>query len=823
MISNYLKVAFRSLLKQKAYSIINIIGLAIGIASCLLIVLFVTDEFSYDNFHEKGDRIYKFSLERIYPTHKTNYSVVPHSFGGVIPKDFAEVESVTRVNGPFNNVIVNHTTDNGELVQFEETKMIAAEKNFFEVFSYPLIKGEPSKVLQKNTDLVISQSAAKRYFKNEDPIGKRFQVFGQDFSVTGLAADAPVNSHMEFDFIFFWGEEDQPRENFTSFSVHTYLLLKPGADAKALEAKFPGMVDRYAAADIEKKLGKSWADYKREGNGYRYFLQPLASIHLDPTNIEYKMKAIGGNINQVYFLMVVAILIVTIACINFMNLATARSAERAREVGVRKTMGSNKAQLVYQFLTESLVISFIATIIAIIIVEIALPSFNALSSKQLTLNFNPTIVGGLLGVAVLVGVLAGSYPAFILSAFNPVVVMKGKFTSNAKGTWLRNGLVVFQFWISIVLMVGTLVVSDQMRFMQSRDLGYNKDQLLIIDRAFQLRTKFETFKDEVDKIPGVVSTGATSSKLGDENDMFGSQYRPEGSSEILTTKTMWIDDDFAKTVGFEYVKGHGFVEGTNDSLSIVLNETAVRTMGLGDDPIGKKLVHVLEQQNGNRTIFFTIIGVIKDFNFQSLRDEITPLAMQSTESPTAFSQYVYIRLNSMNYTPVVSQIEPIWKEIIGMTREPNEPAEMPLKYSFLEDNLMAAYESEQRAGTLFNVFSSLAIAIACVGLFGLAAYTANLRTKEIGIRKVMGATVGSVILLLTKEFTKLIAIAFVLAVPISWYVMNNWLDGFAFRTSLGAGTFLLAGAIALGISWLTVSYQSVKAAIKNPVKSLKSE
>jgi putative ABC transport system permease protein len=827
MIKNYLKVAFRSLIKQKAYSAINILGLSIGIASCLLIVLFVNDEFSYDKFHEKADRIYKFTLERIYPNHSTNYAVVPHSFGSVIPKDFPEVEAVTRVQGPFGNTIVNYKNGKGELIQFEEQHMMAAEKNFFQTFSIKLRKGDPARVLSNNTDIVISESTARRYFGNEEPLGKMLQIFGQDFSVTGVSEDIPENSHFDYDFLFYWSEVDQQGqlqpENFTSFSVHTYIVLKPGSDPDALEAKFPKMVDTYAAAQIERDLGKSWADYKKEGNGYRYFLQPLTSIHLDPTNIEYKLKPVGGNLNQVYFLIAIAVLIVAIACINFMNLATARSAERAREVGVRKTMGSAKSQLVYQFLTESLIISLVATALALIIVEISLPSFNDLAKKSLDLQFNPVIVGGLLLLAVLVGVLAGSYPAFILSAFNPVVVMKGNFTSNAKGIWLRNGLVIFQFFISIVLVVGTLVVSDQMRFMQNKELGYNKEHLLVLDRVGTLRTNLQTFKDRLEKIPGVASAGASSAKFGNEGDMVGAQFQPQGSSEILTTKTIFIDDDFAQTLGFEFVLGHGYAKETNDSLSIILNETAVKTMGLGENPIGQRLSHIVQRPEGNQTVAFTIIGVIKDFNFQSLRDKITPLTIQSTESPEAFRQYVYVRLNTAQYPEVLRQAEVIWKEMIGMSRRANEPAEIPMKYEFLEDNLMASYEAEERAGTLFGVFSTLAIAIACVGLFGLAAYTANLRTKEIGIRKVMGASVSSVILLLTKEFTKLILIAFVIAVPISWYIMNTWLDGFAFRTNIGVGTFLFAGALALGISWLTVSYQSVKAAIKDPVRSLKSE
>ncbi len=823
MIQNYLKVALRSLLKQRAYSAINILGLAIGIASSVMIVLFVTDEFSYDRFHAKADRTYKFVLERIYPQHHTNYSVVPHSFGTVITKDFPEVEEVCRMNGPFNNTVVTYTNEKGELLQFEENSMMAAEHTFFDVFSIRLLKGDPKTVLSKNTDVVVTESTAKRYFGNDDPIGKRLQLFGQEFLVSGVSEDVPANSHLTYDFLFSWDERDQqPAENFVTFSVHTYVVLKPGSDPVALQQKFPQMVDTYASAQIERDLGKSWADYKREGNGYRYFLQPLTSIHLDPINIEYKIKAIGGNINQVYFLIAVAILIIVIACINFMNLATARSAERAREVGVRKTMGSTKTNLVYQFLIESMIISVSATALAVVLTELALPYFNSLAGKNLTLTYTAPLLGGLIAVAIVVGLMAGSYPAFILSAFNPVTVMKGSFTSNAKGKWIRNGLVVFQFWISIVLIVGTLVVGDQMEYMQRKELGYDKDQLLIIERTFQLRDKLQTFKDELEKIPGVKMTGGTSTLLGDERDVFGGQFQPQGSSEILTTKSMFIDDDFAATVGFEFVKGHGFARQTNDSLSVILNEKAVRTMGLTGDPIGQKLSQVTQTPEGNVTRAFTVIGVVKDFNFQSLRDSITPLAIQSSEG-VGFTQYVYARVNTDNYQPIIETAEAKWNELIGLTRRPGEPTVLPLKYTFLEDNLAHAYEAEQRAGTLFSVFSSLAIAIACVGLFGLAAYTANLRTKEIGIRKVMGASISSVILLLTKEFTTLISIAFILAVPLSWYLMWNWLQGFAFRTSIGIDTFLIAGGLALGISWVTVSYQSVKAAVKNPVKALRSE
>ncbi|HEY5823645.1 MAG TPA: ABC transporter permease [Cyclobacteriaceae bacterium] len=818
MLKNYFKVALRSLAKQKAYSFINILGLSVGLASCLLIVMFVTDEFSYDKFHDKADRIYKIALERKYPNHSTYYSIIPHSYGDAIMRDYPEVEQVVRMGGPINNQVVTYKNEGGEEKKFEENFIMAADSNFFNVFSIKLIKGEAKNVLANINDIVITEKTAKRYFGEAEPIGKVIEMLGQSFKVTGICEEIPDNSHFKFDFLARWNDDffGGREVNFISFSAHIYLLLKPGADALALEAKFPKMVDTYASAQIERDLGKSWEDYKKEGNGYRYFLQPLTSIHLDPTHLEAKIKP-GGNLNYVYFLISIAILIVIIACINFMNLATARSAERAREVGVRKTMGSERSQLIYQFLIESVLLSLTATFIAILLVQLALPYFNSLAAKQLQLTFSPSIIGGLLILGVCAGLMAGSYPAFVLSAFNPVAVMKGGFTSSSKGAWLRNGLVVFQFWISIILIVGTLVVSDQMEFMQAKSLGYNKEQMLVVERAFALRgdgnDRTQIFIDELKRMPEVEIAAGTFSMLGREGDFFGSQFLPEGSNEILTTKTMGIDDEFAQTIGFEFVEGRGYSKETNDSLSIIVNETAVKTLEL-KDPIGKKLNQVQRTPNGNVTISYTIIGVIKDFNFQSLRDHITPLALQSNESFGGGVGYVYARVKAGELNNAVKKIEQKWRELV--------PGET-FKYKFLDENLKAIYESEQRAGTLFGVFSGLAIIIACVGLFGLAAYTASLRTKEIGVRKVLGASVTTVVLLLSKDFTKLILIAFVLAVPIGWYIMSQWLEGFAFRTSLSVWTFLSAGGIALFISWLTVSYQSIKAAVRNPVKSLRSE
>jgi putative ABC transport system permease protein len=818
MLRNYIKTAFRSLVKQKIYTAINIIGLAVSITACLLIVLYVKHELSYDTFFPEGDRIYKMALERKYPNHKTYYSVVPHSFAKSMQQDFPEVETVLHLFGPNRNTLVKYKASETEIKSFEENYFLQADSSFFQFFDIDLIKGDKQTALASANQVIISEATAEKYFGTEDAIGKLLSGDLGEVKVAGVFKNLLDNSHLRFDFMGSLAGAQFARfinqENYTSFDSHTYIKLKPGADPKALEAKLPKMVDTYAAGHIEHDLGKSWEDYKKAGNGYRYFLQPLTSIHLDPTNLEFTITP-SGNIRYVYILSFIALLILVIACINFMNLSTARSAERAREVGVRKVMGSFRNQLVTQFLTESILLSMVSTAIAIAGAVLLLPLFNNLIQKQLHFVFRADLMLGLLGFAFLVGILAGLYPAFVLSGYNPVVVMKGNFSGNSRGAWLRNGLVVFQFMISIVLIVGTVIVGQQMSFMQNKDLGFDKQQVLMIERAFALEKKTESFMEQLKQMPEVMAAAGTSSRIGNRDDVFGDQFQPEGSDEILTVKSMVIDNDFAEVIGFELKEGRDFAKETNDSLHILLNETAAKTMGLAD-PVGRKMSNVAANPDGTTTTrYFTIIGIVKNFHFQSLRDEITPLVLYSNE---AFGRtnngFVAVRLKSGSFNQALSKIESKWREFVP---------EQPFKYEFLDDNLSQGYAEEQRSGKLFSVFSGLAIIIACVGLFGLSAYTASLRTKEIGIRKVLGASVSGVLILLSKDFTKLVLIAFVLATPLAWWMMHEWLGSFAYRIEMGAGSFLSAGAIALLIAWLTVSYQSIKAAIVNPVKSLKSE
>lgn len=812
MLKNYIKIALRSLLKNRIYTIINILGLSIGIASSLLILLHVEDELSYDNFHSNGDNIYKVVLERVYPDHVTNYAIVPHSFSEVMVKDFPEVKNAVRMfgNAANNPVVISYIDQKGEEKKFEETAFMAADSTFFDIFDFKLVKGDIQTALANPQNMVITESMAIKYFGKEDPLDKTLQTDFGEFIIKGVCEDVPENSHFEFGFIAALNTFPFVQtENFFSFSTHLYLELNKQSDVKALEAKFPNMVRTYAAPQLEGALNTSFDDYVAAGNGYNYSLIPLEEIHLNPVKYQNSFKT-GGNINDLYTFLSVAILITLIACINFMNLATARSTERAKEVGIRKTLGSPKKQLITQFLTESVLLSVVATIIALGLLYLALPSFNNIIEKSLELRFAGSILLPItFTYAIVVGLLAGSYPAFVLSSFNPVVVMKGNMQTNKSSGWLRNGLVVFQFAISIILICGTLIVKDQIDFMSSLDLGYDKEHLVVIDRVGTLNEQTEVFIKEVQALPQVIAAGGSS--LIPVNQYFGAQFLPPGGAEVITTNTMALDDDYINTMGFEIIEGRGFSKDFNDSLSLIINEQTVELLGV-DNPIGMKLRNTtVNPPNG---VEFEIVGVVKDFHYMSLRNEISPFVLMSTKLQ-AFGGVGLLtaRIKGDDVQGALAGLEKKWRLFA-----PNDP----FKYKFLDDELNQQYKSEANSGKIFGLFAALGILIACVGLFGLAAYMASLRTKEIGVRKTLGASVGGVVILLSRDFTKLILIALLIAIPVSYYFMDQWLDNFAYHTSINAMTFILAGGTALIIAWLTVGYQTLKAAMLDPVKSLRS-
>lgn len=807
MFKNYLKIAFRSLFKNKVYSGINIMGLTIGLTCCILIALYIRDEASYDSFHSNGDDLYRMVLERIYPDHVSEYAIIPAGFSEVLASEITEIERTTRLVG-FSNF--SSTVEFEDLV-FEESYTFFADSNFFSVFDFELIQGDPSTALKNPNTVIVTQSTARKYFGDENPVGQTIKINDTDTEVVGLMQDIPTNSHIKLDFLS--STTNLPflvQPNYLSFSSYTYLELAKGADPAQVEAKIPAVVEKYASGQIERRLGLSYQEYVNAGNGYNYSLQPIADIHL-VSNMENEIKP-NGNITYIYIFISIAIFVLLIACINFVNLATARSAERAQEVGIRKVMGSERGQLIRQFLTEAVFLTFLGLVISLAVIQAVLPLFNSFAQKQLSLPFTTEVffIPILLLLIVAIGFFAGSYPAFYITALQPIETIKGKFRSSKKGMILRNGMVVFQFAISIILITGTLVVREQMDYIQNKGLGFDKENVLIIE-GIGGNDDSEILKQELERMTEVRSVGFSSSLPG--GFFFGTQFRKEGVADIATTKAMTVDDNFLASMGMEVTSGRGFSEEYDDTLSVILNESAASALGF-ENPVGERIINAITVNGEETTIVYNVIGVIGDFNFESLHTEVTPLAVFSTEGSFGPPAFAATRVFSDNINRTVGTIEQKWKNLF-----PGQPFE----YSFLDDDLNALYESEQKSSYIFTIFAVLAIAIACIGLFGLAAYSAFQRTKEIGVRKVLGSSVSSIVLLLSKDFTRLVAIAFVFSAPLSYFIMSRWLQNFAYRVEVDIVTVIIAGLITLGIALLTVSYQSIKAAIVNPVESLKSE
>ncbi|GAB2586730.1 ABC transporter permease [Spirosoma areae] len=812
MLRSYLKLALRNLAKHRANTAINMAGLAIGMACCLLIVLYVSDELNYDRHWANGERIYRMALERKYPDRSARYAIIPPSYARSVKKEVAEVEQVTRVfnfggNGPTLFRIDGRTV--------EERGFLVVDSTFFQVFQMPLLRGKPNRALTRPNTVVITQSTAKRLFGTVNPIGKVLEVVqGPKLEVTGVCADPLRNAHFTFNFLASTrGLQQDSIPNHISFAAHTYLLLRPNTQPETVQAKLPAVVEKYAAGEVERNFGVSYRDYVKAGNGYFYFLQPLRAIHLD-SQLEAEHQP-NGSRSLVSIFSVIAAFVLLIACINFMNLATARSSERAREVGIRKSLGSTTAQLAAQFLTESVLLSVLSLGVAILLVALVLTPFNNLAGKPLTLlsvvrwETLPLLLGGVVGV----GLLAGSYPAGVLSAFDPIKVLKGKFTSTRQGQWLRNGLVVFQFAVSVLLIVSTIVVFSQLNFIQQKELGFTKEAVIKLQGAFFLEQKSEAFKQEVARLAGVASIGGTSSAPGEEG-FFGITFRKNGETETVTGRGCIVDDQYLQTLQMDMLAGRPFGRAFNDSLSVILNEEAVRQMGLAN-PIGKPVTSPdnFTQRDGP-PVTYTVVGVVRDFHFGSLHQRIGPLFVLNDRLTRRTDNQLVVRMRANEPGAVVSQIERVWKRYLP---------DQPFHYSFLETDWSALYQSEQVAQQIFGLFALLAIFIACIGLLGLAMYVIRLRTKEIGIRKVLGASVPGLVALLSKDFLVLVVVAFLLASPIAWYAMHQWLADFAYRIDMPWWAFGLAGLLAVGIAFATVAYQSVRAALMNPVKSLRSE
>jgi len=769
----------------------------------------VQDEFSYDNFHENGDRLYRVALERIYPDNVVFYAIIPPSIGESMKTDFPEVEDMTRIFKIRGEVVFQYKDKS-----FEENSICFAEPNFFQMFSIPLIEGDPDSVFPTPNSVVITKDTAIKYFGDEAAAGKQITTPQGEFMVSGIC-DVPQNSHLEFDFLGslqLLGFLRRP--NYISFSVCTYVLLKESVSPKIIEEKMPTLVERYAAGPIEAQTGVSFKAYTEAGNGYLYFLQPIKDIHLK-SHLSNELKP-NGNILYVYIMIAIAVFVIVIACINFMNLATAQSATRAREVGIRKIIGSTRGPLIRQFLLESVVTGLISTFFAAVLIQIILPVFNQLQRKELEINFikDPVNILILLAIGAVVGLLAGIYPSLFLSSYLPATILRGRFAKSRRGIQLRNALVVFQFILSIILISMTIVVFRQMNFMQKRDLGFSRDNLIVVERAYTLGNRTEAFKQELKKIPGIIQVGG-SNTIVQGGFYYGVMFKDERNPEVKTTRGMTIDEDFIETMGIEILEGRAFAKEFNDDWNVIINEAAKKEFGW-NNPIGMKLRRTGDEDE--ITGEYTIIGVVKDFHYNSLHEDIDSFVFFTIPEDVPDDQrgfpYLNVKVKPKNLRATLEATERKWAEF-----NPKEPFS---SYS-LSEKLDELYSNEKTSGQIFTIFSILAIVIACIGLFGLSAYMAEQRTKEIGVRKILGSTSSQVVFLLSKDFAKLVLLAFVISIPVAYFAMVKWLQNFAYRISPGFLILIITLSITMAVAFVSVGFQAVRAAFKNPADSLRYE
>ena len=802
MLKNYFKIAWRNLLKNKAFSFINIMGLSVGIAVCFIIMLFVQDELSYDRFNEKADRIVRIIFQASINGGKISEPGVMPPVAKALKNDYPEVEEVTRLKMDGRpKITYQHKV-------FKEAEAAFVDLNFFSVFSFPFEKGDPETALIQPNTIVITEEMAIRFFGKDEAIGKTLDYNGGQFKVTGVIKKMPANAHFHFDLLGSLESIDFAKsDTWMRGMFFTYAVLKPGADYKKLEAKLPGMVEKYMGPQIAKDMGMSLSQFRTKGNQLGFALQPLTSIHLHSlTSTEIEP---GGDIKYVYIYGAIGIFMLLIASINFINLSTASASKRAKEVGVRKVMGSGKLDLVKQFLFESVLLTFIALFIAVLIVQLALPVFNELSGKNLQFGLSGKPLVAFLALGLLVGLLAGIYPAFFLSSFKPIATLKGKLSTGTRSAGLRSGLVVFQFFICVSLITGTIIVYQQMKFIQNIKLGYDKEQLLVISNSWALGKNEKSFKEQLLKDTRVTNVTVSGYKPAGYSNNNNALAYPEGKdNQVMTALEYKIDEQYIPTLGIQMAAGRNFSPafGT-DSSAMIINEAAARAFGWGNDAIGKIIVR--ENSDRGRNYRFTVIGIVKDFHFKSLHETIAPLFMVLQPESG-----IIVKVKTKDIAGLLGSMKQQWASY---------NVEEPFSYAFMDELYNKTYSAEQKTGKILNIFAVLTILVASMGLFGLVTYTAEQRSKEIGIRKVLGASVAQVTGMLSKEFIKLVLVGCLVAFPLSWWAMHKWLQDFAYRIDINWWVFVLAGCIALLIALFTVSFKAIKAALANPVKSLRTE
>lgn len=806
MFNNLIMHSIRSFKRQRAYIIINVLGLSIGIACSLLIAIFVINEASFDTYNVKKDRIYRAILNGKIGGQEVTTTSSPAVMGPTMLKEFPEIEDFLRMTGKGPTVIEYNK------LTFTEENMIEADSSFFNFFSIPVIKGDPKNMLNAPHKAVLSESTARKIFGSEDCIDKTIKI-GTDsirYTVSGVMGDIPVNTHFEANIITsFMTNPSSASPVWMNNSFSTYFLLKPNTSFTTVDEKYPALLIKYVGPELQQYMGVSMEGLEKQGNKYRFYLQSLKDIHLD-TSVQQEFKSASDPKYLIIFGSI-AVLIVLIAAINFMNLSTAQSSKRAKEVGIKKISGSTRGMLIVQFLTETIILSFIALIFAIVIVKITLPYFNNLLASNLVLNlFIPWYtIPVLLLFSVFVGFLAGSYPAFFLSSFNPYEVLKGNIRNSMKNGRLRRILVVFQFAVSILLIIGTMIMYSQIHYMLHKDVGFNKDQLLVINRAGSLGAKMKSFKTAVKEIPGVINITSSTAIPGRINNVNG--YRIEGrKDEAIIMTTSWVDYNFLDTYGMSLVSGRFFDESySGDQQACLVNEAAIKNFGITD----VEKTRFFQPDEGGKPEYLSILGVVKNFNFESLRNPIEPYIMKFQNDGMMWG-YVTVKISAANFTNTISQIENVWKEFMS-----NDP----LQYYFLDEDFEKMYKQEKQNAQMAIIFSILAIFIAALGLFGLTSFTVEQRTKEIGVRKAMGSSITGVYIVISREVIVLVSISALIAWPMVYYWAEKWLENFYYKINLGLFTFIAGLTIALGIAVLTISYRIIRAARVNPAQSLKYE
>lgn len=810
MLRNYLTVALRNLWKHKFYSIINILGLAIGLACFLFILLFIRDELSYDTYHAKAERTYRVNFEGHAFEQDLNFAVVGAPLGPTILEAYPEVEQQCRFRR-YGSYAVRY-----EDQSYTEDAVVFADSTLFDVFSFDLVKGDPQTALVEPNTIVITEEIAEKYFGSEDPIGKSLTLDNDDLCrVTGVMKAIPRNTHFNFDLFVSMATSEESRNNmWMSNNFQTYVVLQEGADPDKVNAKFDQLVRDYVGPEIEQFMGKTMDDLLAAGNFINFSLFSMPKIHLHSD----KREELGAtsDIKYIYIFAFIGIFILLLACINFMNLSTARSASRAKEVGMRKVVGAGRPQLIFQFLSESVVITFLGFLLAIVGLIALLSRFNVLAGKELSLaQINqPELWAFMLFLVGFVGILAGSYPAFYLSAFKPIAVLKGRLVKRlGHQVSLRSILVIFQFAITVGLIVGTMIISSQLSYIQNKKLGFDKEQIVILKNFYTLENNCQAFKDEILKHPQVINASMSSSLPTPSSRNSSATFlgRTPDPAKTHVVQLFTVDHEYVPTMGMEIVEGRAFSRDfPSDSSAVILNQSAVEMYGL-EDPLGQEISTFSGGTPENPEITTTkVIGVVQNFHFESLRSKIGPLAIFLGPSRGRLS----IKMKGEDVPTFINDIQKQWTAM-----GPGQP----FNYSFMDEDFSEVYQAEDRIGQIFSVFTFLAIFIACLGLFGLATFTAEQRTKEVGIRKVIGASIGRIFVLLTAEIMKWVLIANLIALPIAYYFMSQWLEGFAYPVDLNWMTFTLALVMSLVIALITVSYQALKTAWMKPVKSLRYE